>query len=352
MNSNVFVNGLGDQVFIMDGKVDPNLIKVLPDYMNNLNQRRYQQPQMVPDVIKNGGLQFEVIPGEEWNPAKHPPGCQCPACRERRVIDHVAIYQDLAYMQNADRKFVIDLHTYAFDTQSTKDYNYTTTLLRMYNSPETPVLSNKFYVRLLYTLISTDENGTIVKTEDGAIQSEGKLHYYMTIDQDQDGFWTYQFMDVHNYDVITIPTMYNAQSITLNLRGIEVYARTTGYSLSVKSDGSMSYINTGIKDVLLFKDMFGVEYRGYAYDVMAHDRIRVNFSTVFNNITFIADITDLKSIVNGLDYRTCDFDTVPSWNKVQLWTGTDVTGPDFINVADPQIVQKRVDDALSKIQLP
>lgn len=352
MNSNVFMNGLMDEVFIMDKKVDPNLIQVLPDYMNNLQQRRYQQPEMLPDVIKNGGIQFEVVPGSEWNPAKHPAGCQCPACRERRVQDHVAIYQDLAYMQNACRKFVIDLKTYAFDTQSTNHYNHTTTLLRMYNSKLTPVLSNTFHVRLLYTLISTDENCAIIKTEDGAIQSEGKINFYTTTDQDAEGYWTFHFMDVHNYDVITIPTMYNAQSITLNIRGIEVYGRTTGYSLQVKPDGSMEYINTGIKDVLLFKDMFGVEYRGYSYNVMPHDRIRVNFSTTFNNVSFIADITQLKDIVNGLDYRTCDFDTVPSWNGIQLWTGTNITDNNFIQTSNPRIVQEQINDALGKIPLP
>ena len=351
MLSNVFMNGLNDDVFIMDEQVDPNLIPVMPDYMNNLSQRRYQQPRMVPDVAKNEGISYECVPGTEWNPAQHPAGCQCLVCRDRRVKDHVAIYQDLAFMQNCDRKFVIDLNTYAFDTQSTKDYNLTSTMLRMYNSDFTPVLSTKYLVRLLYSLVAVDENGCVIKTEDGAIQSQAKRHFYMTTDQDVDGFWTFQFMDVHNTDVIVIPTMYGAQSISLNIRGIEVYGRTTGYSLTVK-DNELVYVNTGVKDVLLFKDMFGMEYRGYAYDVEPHDRVRVNFSTVFNNISFVADITKMKEIKKGLDYRTCDFDTVPSWNQIALWTGTNITHHDFIPTMDEQTMQELVEEKLSTINIP
>lgn len=351
MNSHVFMNGLNDEIFIMDDKVDPNLIKVLPDYMNNLNQRRYQQPEMRPDVIREEGLEFEYIPGTEWKPSQHPDGCQCPACRNRRRKDHVAIYEDISFMQNRERKFVIDLKAYAFDTQSTKDYNITSTMLRFANTKEIPVLSNKYYIRLLYTLISVDENGSIIKTQDGAIQSEANRHFYITTDQDAEGYWTYNFMDLHNTDVITVPTMYGSSDITLNIRGIEVYGRTTGYSLTVK-DGSMIYVNTGIKDKLLFKDTFGVEYRGYAYNVLPHDRVRLNFSVVFNNISFVADITCMKDLYKGLDYRTCDFETVPSWNGIQLWSGTDVTDNNFINVSTAQFVQEAIDTRLSKIAVP
>lgn len=352
MLSHVFMNGIGDDVYILDDKVDPNNIRVLPDLMNNLHQMSFQQPAMYPDVVRDGDIQFEYIPGRPWNPAMHPDGCQCPECRHRRTQDHVAIYQDLAYLQNADRKFVIDIKTYAFDTQSTMDYNQTTSLLRLYNSKETPVLSRNFMIRLLYTLISIDDRGGIIKTEDASIQHTADVHYYMTTEQDAEGFWNYAFMDLHGSDTITVPTMYGASQISLNLRGVEIYARTTGHTLTMKGDGGLVYVNSGQKDILLYKDMFGVEYRGYAYNVVPHDRVKVNFSTLFNNASFVADITKMKDIVNGLDYRTIDTDTVPSWNGIKLVSGTDIVGPDFLPISDAQTVQETLVGVLDKIPLP
>lgn len=351
MNSHVFMNGIGDDVYILDAQVDPNLVRVLPDLMNNLHQKSFQQPMMVPDVVLNGGLQYEYIPGRSWNPAMHQDGCQCPECRSRRTQDHVAVYQDLAYLQNADRKFVIDVHTYAFDTQSTTEQNQTMSLLRMFNSRKTPVLSKKFYIKLIYTMISIDENGGVLATQDGAIQHDADIHYYLTHDQDAAGLWTYAFMDIHGSDTITIPTMYGACQISLNLRGIEIYGHTNGYSLTMKDDGSLVYVNTGQKDLLLYKDMFGIEYRGYSYLVQPHDRVKVAFSTLFNNVGFVADITSMKDICDGLDYRTMDFDTVPSWNGIKLYTGTDITGPDFLPIANPQHVQRALIEMLDSISV-
>lgn len=352
MLSQVFMNGLHSDVFILDEMVDPNLIQVLPDYMNNLQQRKFQQPAMTPDVVKDSGMQYDYIPSSEFTMGCHPEGCQCEACRQRRSTDHIAIYQDLAFMQNAERKFVIDLHAYAFDTQSTKDYNHTMTLLRLYNQPSVPVLSKKFFIRLNYTLISVDECGNVITTQDNVIQTEADRHYYMTNDQTKEGFWTYQFMDLHNSDVITIPTMYGAVEVSLNLRSIEVYSRTTGYSLDIKPDGSLVYVNTGVKDHLLYKDTFGVEYRGYAYSVMPHDRVRINFSVVFNNMTFVPEMTEIKQIIHGLDYRTCDFDTVPSWNGIHLWTGTDIIGDNFIRKTDETHMKDDLAVRLDKIPVP
>lgn len=351
MLSNCFMNGIGDAVYIMDDQFDPNLFQVLPDYMNNLSQRRYQQPPMRPDVVRQEGMDYEYIPTTEFNPAYHPDGCQCEGCRRRRATDHVMIYQDLGYLQNAERQFVIDLHTYAFDTQSTMDYNRTMTQLRIYNHDSIPVFSKKYMVRILYTIISTDECGSMITAQDGAIQSEAKRHFYMTNDQTAEGFFTYQFMDLHNTDVIVIPTMYGAASITLNIRGIEVYAKTTGYSLTKQPDGRFIYTNTGVKDELIYQDLFGVEYRGYAYPVEPHDRVRINFSTVFNNVTFISDLNKLVDLKDGLDYRTCDFDTVPSWEGIQLWTGTNVTGDNFIHTTNDSYLDE-LDEILGDIPTP
>ena len=72
MLSNCFMNGIGDAVYIMDDQFDPNLFQVLPDYMNNLSQRRYQQPPMRPDVVRQEGMDYEYIPTTEFNPAYHP----------------------------------------------------------------------------------------------------------------------------------------------------------------------------------------------------------------------------------------------------------------------------------------
>lgn len=351
MLSHVFMNGLQSDVFLLDEKVDPNLIKVLPDYMNNLSQRKFQQPAMIPDVVKEG-FAYEYQNQPSFSMGGHPDGCQCPECRKRREIDHVAIYQDLAYMQNAQRKFCIDLNSYAFDTQSTKDYNHTMALLRLHNQNPIPVLSNTFFIKLNYTLISIDSDGSVITTQDNVIQTQALRHYYMTNDQDKEGFWTYQFLDLHNSDVITIPTMYGASEVSLNLRSIEVIGRSNGYSLEVKPDGSLVYVNTGIKDYTLFKDTFGIEYRGYAYPVQPHDRIQINFSVVFNNMAFMADITDLRDTMKGLDYRTCDFDTVPSWNGIHLWTDTDIQDDHFIPVADSHTVQDTLEEKLSQIPLP
>ena len=352
MLSRVFMNGLKSDVFLFDESVDPNLIRVLPDYMNDLPQRKFQAPAMVPDVVRQEGIPYEYIPDQEFSPDGHPDGCQCEVCRKRRSLSHVQIYQDLAYMQNAERKFVIDLHSYAFDTQSTKDYNMTMAMLRIHNQNPIPVLSKTFFIRLNYTLISIDSDGSVISTQDNCIQTEADRHYYMTNDQNKEGFWTYQFLDLHNSDVITIPTMYGAAEVSLNLRSIEVYARTTGYSLDIKSDGSLVYVNTGVKDHLLYKDIFGVEYRGYAYPVVPHDRVRINFSVVFNNIAFISDMTKLQDIVCGLNYRTCDFDTVPSWNGYHLWTDSNITGGHFIHETDPHDLQNNLAQRLNCIQIP
>jgi hypothetical protein len=351
MNSHVFMNGIGDDVYVLDALVDPNLIRVVPEIMSDIHQRNYQQPAMLPDVVADGGIQYEYIPGKSFN-IGHNPGCQCPECRHRREKSHVTIYQDLAYLQNADRKFVIDLRTMAFDTHSTLNYNETITLMRLFNSRQTPVLSKRFFIRLLYTMFALDENANVIKTDDGATQIEADIHYYLSQEHDGEGHWTYAFMEAHGSDTIVIPTMYGADQVSLNIRGIEVYARANGHSLTMKDDGSLIYINTGQRDILLYKDTFGIENRGYAYNVMPHDRVKVNFSTLFNNIGFVGNVAAMKDIISGLDYRTLDIETAPSWRGIKMASGTNIIGPDFLPIASTQNVQEVLVGILQGIPLP
>jgi len=293
------------------------------DHDNHFNHNNHDHDQFNDDYF---GHSHE----ERYHRPHHPPHCNCYECQRERDNGKYFNFN----RKPIENRYVFNLKYLAFPYESSTYKNQTKTYIGLNHSDKNiDVLSKKFNIVYKYAIVGYEDHNR-VQTEDREIRTTAEFKYFRDDSSKNGEYLNFVFNEFIAEDIITIPRIGNCERYQLKFLGFKLLGNVIDRRISIDQN-NLIFTKGSPYQVELYNKDFESKINQFTYNIKPHDRIRLVFDVIFNNLSFFNDLNYIEKVMtNGIDYRFIDDATLPAYNNLTMYYNRDIPLSSILPIAD------------------